>query len=252
MANFQFKEFEKVRMQAVKLVYPLQKMVDFPFRSYDNLRVYFRSYLSITQDNSQLQTENLLLKAKLQKLISVEMENFRLKELLNSTTDIKDNLLVSSVLSIDPDPFVHQIILDKGEREGVYLGQPIIDSKGIVGTVVSVNSNTSNALLITDANFAIPIENTRNNVRAIAIGTGTRKEIELQHIPNTADFQEGDVLVTSGFGGKYPFGYIVGEVLSVKRDSAKPFAKIKVKPISDLDSNREILLVVSQKTSQRN
>jgi len=249
LADFQYQQFDKFRVRVSKIVYPLQMLVDAPFSGYEQVVTYLRTRAALQVENAVLHQEDLLLKGQLQKMQSLEIENNRLRQLLDATAGRKDKLSVANILHIEPDPYSQQVVINRGKAQGVVLGQPVIDASGVVGAIISVDALTSKAILVTDANFAVPVENTRNGLRAIVIGTGSRDTLELQHVPNTVDIEVHDLLVTSGFGGRYPFGYPVGEVLAVERDPGKPFATIYVKPKADLARCREILLVQANKES---
>ncbi len=153
-------------------------------------------------------------------------------------------MFIASIVNIDPDPFTHQVILNKGKAEGVFEGQTVIDAHGIMGTIISVNDFESRAMLITDASHAVPVENVRNGVRAIAVGTGG-SNLELRHVPKSLDFTEGDTLISSGLGGRFPVGFPLGKIEYVKRDRGKPFATIIVQPSAKLDRGGHILLIRS-------
>ena len=122
--------------------------------------------------------------------------------------------VVTEVMAVDTSPYRHQVVIDKGQIDGVYEGQPVINEKGIVGQVTFVAAHNSRVLLLTDANNAIPVQVIRNDIRVIASGNGKMDEIELQHIPTSTDIQQEDMLVTSGLGGVYPEGYPVAYVSS--------------------------------------
>lgn len=243
LADNQFENFKILRMQLSMLVYPIQKVVDFPISSYASIHAYFVSKYDLTKENNKLHIEHLLLQGKLQKFYELEAENSRLRGLLNATVAKKDELLVASILRLDPDPFMHQIILDKGAKQGVHVGQPVIDAHGIMGSVIEVNALTSRVMLLTDASHAVPVENVRNSVRAIAMGAGVADRLELKHATNTVDIAIGDLLVTSGLDGRYPAGYPVGTVLNIEQDTSKPFASIYVAPSAELAKGRQVLLV---------
>lgn len=251
LADHQLENFKTLRMQLSMLVYPIQKIVDFPITAYCSIYDYFISRKTLTEENNKLHIEQLLLKGKLQKFAELEVENTRLRELLNSTTTPKEELLVASILRIDPDPFMQQIILDKGMLQGVYVGQPIIDAHGIMGSVIAVNKLTSRVMLLTDASHAIPVENVRNGVRAIAMGAGELDKLELKHVTNTADITVGDMLVTSGLDGRYPAGYPVGTVINIEHDASKPFASIYIAPSAELEKGRQVLLVKPREKSEQ-
>ena len=235
--------FAVFRTKLSLVVYPLQKIVDLPLSSYSAVYDYFVSHKTLAQDNNRLQKQQLLLNGKLQKLQELEVENARLRQLLNSTVSASEDLAVASIIKIDPDPFSQQIMLDKGSNQGVVAGQPIVDAKGIMGSVIEVNLLTSRVMLLTDVSHAVPVENMRNGVRAIAIGKGEISQLELKHVTNTADIVVGDVFVTSGLDGRYPAGYPVGTVLDVAHDPSKPFALIHMTPTAELDKGRQVLLV---------
>ncbi len=189
--------------------------------------------------------ENLVLQGRSQQMASLQAENVRLKALLNSTALLRDDVLVAELVGVSPDPMRHQLVLDKGAADGVYVGQPLIDSGGLMGQVVEVSQFTSRALLITDSTHSIPVQINRNGVRAIAEGTGMLGSLEIHHVSATTDIREGDLLVTSGLGGRFPVGYPVAEVTSIERDPGQPFADILARPSAALDRSRHVLLVFS-------
>ena len=164
-------------------------------------------------------------------------------ELLDSSRRVNKRVLISEIMSVDLAPFSHQIVLNKGSRNNIYIGQPIIDADGVMGQVIGVTPFTSIAMIITDPSHAIPVVNNRNGLRAIAIGTGTSNTLEIPHIPNNADIQVGDLLVTSGLGGRFPEGYPVAKISEVKTDPSQPFATIVATSTAKLDRSREALLV---------
>jgi rod shape-determining protein MreC len=141
----------------------------------------------------------------------------------------------------------HQLVLDKGADASVYLGQPLIDARGLMGQVVEVSRFTSRVLLITDATHSVPVQVNRNGVRAIAEGTGSLDRLEIHHVAATTDIREGDLLVTSGLGQRFPIGYPVATVTGVERDPGQPFARIAARPTAALDRVRHVLLVFARK-----
>ena len=237
-----YPQFGKIRSNLSLLVYPIQKIVDFPITTAHRIGGYFVTQKRLLAENQWLQQEHLLQQGRLQKLAALETENEQLRQLMQSGSQIDDNLLVANIINIDPDPFTHQVMINKGLTDNVYPGQTIIDSEGIMGTVISSNDIESRAILITDGSHAVPVENVRNGLRAIAVGTGGEC-LELRHVPKTTDIVAGDIMITSGLGGRYPVGFPVGKVKEVKRDPGKPFATIVLIPSARLDRSRHILLI---------
>ena len=218
-------------------------MVDGPIRATHWVLEGLSSRDTLVTQNRSLRQEQLLVNARLAKFAELEAENKRLRNLLDSSAKIADRVLIAEIMAVDLDPFSRRIVINKGTKDGVIVGQSLIDSNGIMGQVVTAGPVSSNALLITDPSHAIPVQVNRNGLRSVAIGTGTQNLLELSHIPNNADVRVGDLLVTSGLGGRFPSGYPVGRIVSVERDSGQAFARVNVKPSARLERNREVLLV---------
>ncbi|MDS4068577.1 MAG: rod shape-determining protein MreC, partial [Candidatus Competibacter sp.] len=152
----------------------------------------------------------------------------------------------AELLAVDFDPYRHHILLNRGRQHGVYVGQPVLDQHGVIGQIIRADPFSSTAILITDPNHALPIQINRTGVRTLALGTGKFQELELPHIPNNEDVVIGDLLVTSGLGGRFPRGYPVGMVTKVEFDPGSPFAHIVARPIAQLDRIREVMLLESE------
>jgi rod shape-determining protein MreC len=176
-------------------------------------------------------------------------QNVRLRELLNSSALVDDQVLVGELIGVDPNPFTQRLLIDKGEKDGVFIGQPVLDARGLMGQVVEVMPYSSRVLLLTDATHSIPVQVNRNGLRAIASGTGNPERLELRHVADTADIKEGDLLVSSGLGQRFPAGYPVATVREVNHDSGQPFAVIRAEPTAALNRSRYVLLVFTDKRS---
>jgi len=135
------------------------------------------------------------------------------------------------------------MMLNQGRDKGVYIGQPVVDSNGLIGNIISVNKFNSSLLLVTDPANAVPVENLRNGLRGIAIGIGESDILTLQHMPITADIKVGDKFVTSGLGGRYPKGYPIGIVSYVHDTKNRKFLDISIKPSANLESSNIVLIL---------
>jgi len=225
------------------LIYPIQALVGLPANTGNWVSEQLSSRETLMAENRALHDENFQLKIKLQKYESLETENNRLRELLGSSFQVGEKTLIAELVAVDMVPFSQQLLLNKGKDHDVYSGQPILDATGVMGQVLRVGPLTSTAIMITDPSHEIPIEVNRNGLRAIARGTGDTSQLELPHIPNNADITVGDLLVTSGLGGRFPPGYPVAKVTSVTTLPGEPFASITAEPTAKLLSTREVLLV---------
>jgi rod shape-determining protein MreC len=196
-------------------------------------------------DNDQLKRETLIANVRLQRLAALEMENERLRELLDSTAVLSGRVLIAEVLSVDLDPYRQRFVLNRGLADGVFVGQALLDAKGVVGQVVEVGPFTAEAVLITDADHAVPVSVNRNGLRTIAVGTGASGRLRLPYLTNSSDIETGDLLVSSGLGGVFPSGRPVAEVLEVRTRPGQSFAEVIAAPVSALDRDQEVLLIWS-------
>ena len=241
--DHRYRHLEAARATLSVVVLPLQLAVNAPFQTAHWASESLATRRSLMEDNDRLRQERLLIEARLGKLADLEAENRRLRDLLESSARVGERVLIAEVMAVDMDPFSHKLLLNKGTRDGVFLGQPLIDANGVMGQVVHVNPFSCTALLITDPNHALPVQVTRNGLRAIAIGRGVANGLELAHMPLNADARVGDLVVTSGLGGRFPSGYPVGRISQVRTDTGRPFAEVTVEPAAHLERNREVLLV---------
>jgi rod shape-determining protein MreC len=184
-----------------------------------------------------------MLSARIQQLASLETENMRLRDLLGSSFKIGERVLIAEILSVDMASYRQQVLINKGTSSGVFVGQPVLDANAVMGQVIQTNPFSSTVLLITDSDHALPVEVNRNGLRTIATGTGLGQELELLHIPKNADVRVGDLLVTSGMGGRFPAGYPVARVTQVRHSPDNPFTVVTAEPTARLDRSREVLLV---------
>ncbi|NKC12311.1 MAG: rod shape-determining protein MreC [Gammaproteobacteria bacterium] len=241
--DHRFAHLSTVRSTLATALYPIQYSVHLPIRTAAWARESFSSHSALLEQNRRLMEQLRLTEVRIEKMEILEAENTRLRELLDSSTKVADRVLIAELLSVDLEPFSRRIVLNKGANHGVTDGQSLIDAYGLIGQVIHTAPLTSTALLITDPNHALPVQINRTGLRGIAVGTGTANGLELRHIPNNEDVRVGDLVVTSGLGGRFPRGYPVGRVNSVGRDSARPFASVRVRPRAQLERNREVLLV---------
>lgn len=195
----------------------------------------------LIDQNRQLKDEVLILKAQNQRLIGLESENARLRSLLGSSRSFRGKRLIAEVLNIDSQRFSNELLLNKGSTNEVFVGQPVVDSEGVMGQIVEVSLTTSRMILLNDQKHAIPIRNDRNGVRAIAQGDG--QLLFLRHLPNTTDIREGDLLLSSGLGEKFPDGYPVAKVISVTKQSSQPYAQIIAEPTANINTANHVLLL---------
>ncbi len=247
VVDARFDLLKPVRSQMGLVLMESYWITDLPQRAWQGVAGQFGSRNELIAENEKLKTEALLLQGRLQKLAALTEQNVRLRELLNSSALVDEKVEVAELIGVDPNPFTHRILINKGERDGVFLGQPVLDARGLMGQVVELMPYTSRVLLLTDTTHSIPVQDNRNGLRAIASGTGNPERLELRHVADTADIKEGDLLVSSGMGQRFPAGYPVATVNEVIHDSGQPFAIVRAIPTAALNRSRYMLLVFSDR-----
>ena len=245
VVDARFAVLKPVRSQMGLVLMESYWITDLPQRIWQGVAGQFGSRTELIAENEKLKTEALLLQGRLQKLAALTEQNVRLRELLNSSALVNEKVEVAELIGVDPNPFTHRILINKGERDGVFLGQPVLDARGLMGQVVELMPYTARVLLLTDSTHSIPVQINRNGLRAIASGTGNPERLELRHVADTADVKEGDLLVSSGMGERFPAGYPVATVNEVIHDSGQPFAIVRAIPTASLNRSRYMLLVFS-------
>ncbi len=236
--------FSPLRNVLSTVVYPLQTVASMPADIGSWMDEFFQDRKQLKEKNTILEATNLINSVRLQKLEALERENMRLRELLGSSFRLNERVIVAELLTINLDPYFQQVLINKGQRNNIFNGQPVLDTTGVMGQVIEVNLFSSRVVLLTDPSHAIPVQINRNGLRSVATGRGLGKSLQLEHMPHNADVREGDLLVTSGLGGRFPAGYPVGTVISVHFPQGKSFAEIAVKPAAKLSTSREVLLVI--------
>ncbi|WP_371914074.1 rod shape-determining protein MreC [Pseudomonas sp. AU11447] len=245
VVDARFDYLKPVRSQMGLVLSPFYGIADIPVRAWEGVRDQFTSRSELLAENERLKAEQLLMQRRLQKLATLTEQNVRLRELLNSSALVDDKVLVGELIGVDPNPFTQRILIDKGEKDGVFQGQPVLDASGLMGQVVEVMPYTARVLLLTDTTHSIPVQVNRNGLRAIAVGTGNPERLELRYVADTADIKEGDLLVSSGLGQRFPAGYPVAVVKEVLHDTGGPFATIRAVPTAKMNRSRYVLLVFS-------
>jgi rod shape-determining protein MreC len=241
--DHRFHHLETVRSVIATVLSPLQSLVNLPVELGDWAGETFASSQRLLEENAELHAWRLEQQASLQRQAALLQENARLRRLLGASERVPEEVLVAELVAVDVDPYRHQVVVNKGLRDGVHLEQPLLAAEGVMGQILHLGAVNATAILITDPSHALPVQVNRTGMRTVARGTGTPNRLQLPHIPNDADIQVGDLLVTSGLGGRFPRGYPVGEITEVERDPGRPFASVIATPSVQLDRSLEVLLV---------
>lgn len=243
VADHRWNHLESLRSGLSNLIYPLRYAINIPAEFVQWIDESLTSHNSLIKENNQLKTEQLLFQVRLQKMDTLEQENQRLRKLLGTPKKTSERVLIAEIFSVDPDPYKRLITINKDQSDGAYIGQAIIDANGIMGQIIHVEAHASTVMLISDSNHAIPIQINRTGLRGTVFGTGDSNSLELRFIPHNAEIKVGDVVTSSGLGGRFPPNYPLGVINKIERPAGETFAKIEILPTAKLEQSREVLML---------
>jgi rod shape-determining protein MreC len=227
-------------------IYPLQLAVNSPTAAWRWLKESFA-----TRESLQKEVDTLRDQLREQQLITLrqsalQAENTTLRNLNGILPEVIEKRLVGEVINVEVSSLRQRLLVNRGGRSGVYKSQPVVTGDGVIGQVFRTGPYSSEIILITDAEHALPVTVLRSGERTIAIGTGRSTVLELPYVPQNKDVKVGDLLVTSGLGQVFPYGLPVGRVTRVTRDPAEPLAQIQAVPLAKIEGDREVLFIWSR------
>jgi len=241
--DHRFDQLQPLRSALSVVTYPLHTIASSPSTISFWLNETTSSHQTLNHQNEELKKEKILLQVRLQKLEALEAENLRLRNLLDSSFKVGERVLIAELSSVELDPYIQQVMINKGTRSGVFVSQPVLDAHAVMGQIINTSPMSSTVLLITDASHALPVQVLRNGLRTVAVGTGEIGRLSLPFLPRNADIKVGDTIVTSGLGGVFPPGYPVAKISNIEQPTGQHFASIEATPLAHLDRSREVLLV---------
>ena len=232
---------ERIRYALQAVAYPIQVTVGSPGRLARATTEFFRTRDSMREEIRTLRQQQRELMLRTQRFESLEHENAQLRGLTGSLPPLVSKSVLADVVNADLGRLRQRLVIDKGRGAGLFRSQSVVDATGLAGQLVSVGPWSSEVMLITDPEAAVPVEIVRSGVRTLALGTGDSAELNLPYLPATADVKPGDLIVTSGLGGVFPTGIPVGDVVDNTRDPDDLLAQVTARPRAHLDRSRQLL-----------
>lgn len=211
-------------------------------RGFAEREVLRERLLAVNQENRDLR----------QRVIELENQELRsrwLSELLEVREKIEYPVATANLVSVQLLPGAHKVVLDRGSKQQVFVGQPVLDQHGLIGQVTEVTRTDSAVTLITDSSHSVPVRIRRTGQLAIVHGLGLRNHLLVSGVRSSQDVVVGDVLITSGLGNRFPAGYPVAEIDSVERNLSSAFAEISATPLASIDPDFEVLMVWNDSSS---
>ena len=233
-----------VRTVAATVLYPMQMAAMLPRDAVGNMGVYFSSVSTLQKQVQALKNQELAQARLLQQAQFQMAENIHLRRLMDGKQQLPVQSQMAEILYDARDPSTRRIVINRGSRDDVTPGLPVIDHAGVVGQVTRVFPFTSEVTLLTDKDQAIPVQVLRSGLRSIVYGRGHSGQLDLRFVAQDADIQVGDVLVTSGLDGMYPAGLAVARVTQVEKATGS-FGRVVGLPLAGIDRNRQVLVIMS-------
>ena len=251
VSDWQHPEWFKPVRDTLHAAYnPIYRLANYPMLSGRWLSQQAKSEEVLRRENTAMQAELLQADVRLQKLAALSAENARLRGLLDTPLLLDGRLLIAEIIGTDTNPLRHILVINRGQADGVFVGQTVLDNQGVMGQVLAVYPQSARILLLSDKEHSASVRVERTGMRAILTGTGDSGSLLLEYVQNTADIVAGDRLLTSGLGERFPAGYPIGVVSSVKRPGSQEFADVRVKPIARLEGTHHVVLLFSQPLAQ--
>jgi rod shape-determining protein MreC len=232
---------ERLRYGLQAAAYPIQVAIGSPRMLWTATTDLFTTRASLRTENAALRRRDQDLSMQAMRFEALERENATLRGLKSALPPLVSRSATADVVNADLGRLRQRLVISKGDRNGLYRSQAIVATTGLVGQLVRVGPWSSEVMLITDPEHALPVEDARSGVRTIAVGTGDADELNLPYVPVTADIKPGDLLVTSGLGGVFPSGIPVGEVTENHRDPDEILARVHARPRAALARSRQVL-----------
>lgn len=237
-----FQTLAALRQALSLFTQPIQRVVQAPVQMIASGGDYFAGVDTLKSENATLKRDQIESAAQLLRYQQLENENARLRQLLDVKGRKEANGRVAQILYATRDPYSKKIVIDKGQQDKIQAGQPLVDEKGVLGQITRVFPYAAEATLITDKDQSVPVQILRNGLRSVVSGTGGGT-LELRFLPNNADVENGDLIVTSGLDGIYLPGLPVAQVVRIERDTSFSFARIICKPLGGVENSGMVLVL---------
>jgi rod shape-determining protein MreC len=244
VADARFDALGGLRQGIGNVLYPVQRVLLMPRDAITLAGSYITEVTSLRQENAELKRIEALNAKALLQIEQLANENKRLRDLAGARERASVRSVLTEVLYETRDPFTRKLVLDKGVQQQVFVGQPVIDAKGLIGQVTRVFQFSSEMTLVTDRNMTVPVVLQRTGMRSVAFGGAAPGRMELRYLASSADLKEGDLLTTSGLDALYPPGLPVGRIERIERGGENDFVKVLIAPTAEIQNNH--LLVILQ------
>jgi rod shape-determining protein MreC len=223
--------------------YPLQVAINSPASVWRGTLDAFATRNQLKAENARMQSQLRALQVGTLRQQALEQENTSLRGLHEALPPLVAKWQVAEVIGSEAAPLRQRLVINKGAHDGVHVNQAVVDGTGVLGQVMHVGPWSAEVILITDPEHALPVQVVRNQLRTIAVGSGSANELLLKFLAVNSDVQGGDLLVSSGLGGVFPAGFPVARITGVRRETNQLLAQVRAEPLARIDRAREVMLL---------
>lgn len=239
---------DKIRKSIATLLSPLQWAAAMPIHAIATSRDFLTRQHVLLQENQNLLRQNRVMQAKTAQLEQIKAENATLRKMLGLMESDKMAYVLAQIRYQRGNPFSDRLIIERGEKDGVKVGQPVLDdSTALLGQVIRVQAFNSEIRLISDRDFPVPVMVERNSLQAVIYGGSIPNTLEIRFLPFNSDIKVGDKLITSGLDNVYPAGIPVAVVKSIKTSRGSAFTHIVCDPVASPQPKPYALVIIRQK-----
>lgn len=244
LVDYKFSYLDGVKQPLARLISPIYLLVNFPAQLYTWISERGTDKEELLNQNKRLKNELIRLKANLQTYNALSLENQKLTRLLGASYTAGDQALVlAKIVSVSQSRLKKQIIINKGSNDNVEVGQIVLGVDGVVGQTTQVTPWYATVLMITDPTQHVPVKNQRNGVRGVSKGAASQQnKLQVNFIESKLDVKLGDIFISSAIGGKFPDGYPVGKVSTIKKFPNQPFLHIELTPFQTSEQLEFVLV----------
>lgn len=232
-----------IREVVSTVLYPLEQAALSPRQAWRAVDGHFTSVVQLEKEILRLESEAIKNAVVLDQVRQLAMENAQLRSLLGASQHLPVKSIVAEILYDAKDPYTRKIIIDRGAKEGVVLGQAVVDEQGVLGQVTRVLPLVSEVTLLTDKDQLIPVMVERTGLRAVVHGRGQSNILDVRFVGLDADIVNGDFLVTSGIDGVYPAGLRVAQIVRVEKKSQDMFSLVWCRLLAGVNRHRQVLVL---------
>lgn len=226
------------------VVSPVQNLITLSLDSVNDVVDHYLVVADVSRENDRLKQEIDKLIRQNNELREAIRQRDRVGDLMAYQKERQLKSVPARVIGRDATQWARVVFINKGTQDGITENLAVVTNAGVVGHVIQAGLNTSKVMLIVDGRSSVDTLFSFDRVSGIVVGTGM-EFCEMKYVPITAEVNVGDQIISSGLGGVYPKGLVVGTVISITKATQGLFQEISIAPSADFSRLEEVLVLLS-------